>query len=206
MIRLFPLYTVDGKKNSDGKIIEGTSLKQMIKDLPDFKNEKTLLQFRAEQLGVSIMCSPKYHPEIAGEGIEFCWGIAKNAYRRMRFEDKKKKENWHKLVSECTCNKKVITIASVRKFGRRIRCYMLAYLGLEHAKCKEAEGSLHQLCDLDLKIPEMSVQLVKSLVKVYKTPHKCHRNIRDSERKFLSSIADWIKTETNQEDEVMNDE
>ena len=82
------------------------------------------MQYRAEELGVAIECSPKYHPEIAGEGIEFCWGIAKNVYCQMRLEDKKRRENWLKLVSKCTKN--VITIASVREFGKRIRRYMLA--------------------------------------------------------------------------------
>ena len=39
----------------------------------------------------------------------------------------------------------------------------------------------------------MSIQLVERLVKVYKTPHKCHRNILDSEKKFLKSVVNWIK-------------
>ena len=73
-------YSINGKKDENEKVIEGTSLKELIANLPNFKHEKTLLQYRAEQLGVSIQCSPKYHPEIAGEGIEFCWGIAKNTY------------------------------------------------------------------------------------------------------------------------------
>ena len=186
-------YTVDGKKNKDGEINEGSSLKEMIMNLPDFKQEQTLLQYRAEQLGVNIDCSPKYHPEIAREGIEFCWGIAKNFYRTRRLQDKKRRENWLKLVSECTCNKSVITISSVRKFGRRIRRYMLAYHGLEAAKAKQADGSLLHFSDLDLEVPEMSQHLVERLVKVYKSKRKCHRNIFDSEHKFLSSVVDWIK-------------
>ena len=75
-------YTVNGKKmNKNAKdIIPGSSLKELIRNLPDFKEEITLLQFRAQQLGVQVCCSPKYHPEIAGEAIEFCWASSKNTY------------------------------------------------------------------------------------------------------------------------------
>ena len=96
-------YTVDGRKinDSENDIIEGTSLRQLIKNLPDFKEELTLLQFRAKQLGVSLVCSPKYHPEIAGEGIEYAWGCSKNAYRRYSIKEKKKsKERFCELVSD----------------------------------------------------------------------------------------------------------
>ena len=86
-------YSVNGKKDEDGNMIDGTSLKQMVASLPDFKNEVTLLQYRAGQLGVAIDCSPKYHPEIAGEAIEFCWGAAKNHYRTFSIKEKKRKDN-----------------------------------------------------------------------------------------------------------------
>ena len=152
------------------------------------------MQYRAEELGVAIECSPKYHPEIAGEGIEFCWGIAKNFYRKMRLEDKKRRENWLKLVSKCTCNKDVITIASVRNFGKRIRRYMLAYLSIDTVKTKQAEGSLQHFYDIDFKIPEMSIQFVERLIRVYKSPRKCHRNILDSEHKFLVEMVKMIKS------------
>ena len=81
-------------KGDDGIVIPDTNLKEMITNLPDFKAELTLLQYRAKQLGVAVDCSPKYHPEIAGEGIEFCWGIAKNWYCSKNLKEKKGKENW----------------------------------------------------------------------------------------------------------------
>ena len=83
-------YTVLGKQDENGNRIEGTSLRFLLSSLPDFKNEMTLLQYRAEQLGVEIDCSPKYHPEIAGEGIEYVWGFSKGTYRRMPLGTKKK--------------------------------------------------------------------------------------------------------------------
>ena len=95
------------EKNKEGTIIDGSNLKGIVSNLPDFRQEMTLLQFRAKQLGVTVDCSPKYHPEIAGEGIEFCWGIAKNTYRGKSISEKRKKESWMRLVNDCTCNKRL---------------------------------------------------------------------------------------------------
>eukprot|EP00957_Ditylum_brightwellii_P094713 7212731-Ditylum_brightwellii.AAC.1 len=45
----------------------------------DFVEEKTLLQQRAHQFGedlgvsVAVDCTPKGHPNLAGEGIEYTW-------------------------------------------------------------------------------------------------------------------------------------
>ena len=57
---------------------------------------------------------------------------------------------------------------------------MLAYLGIEEAKAKQAGGSPDNFLDLNLRISNMSVRLVERLVKVHKSPHKCHRGILDS--------------------------
>ena len=114
-------YALNGKKDANGDINPETNLKETVSNLPDFKKELTLLQFCAHQLGVTVDCSPKYHPEIVGKGIEFCWGIAKNNYRGRTLAEKKGKENLTQLVRECTCNKSVITIESMRLFGWRIR-------------------------------------------------------------------------------------
>jgi hypothetical protein len=40
----------------------------------DFIEEETLLQYHGRQLGVIIDRTPKCHPEMAGEGIEYNWG------------------------------------------------------------------------------------------------------------------------------------
>ena len=47
---------------------------------PDFLEEETLLQYYARELGVESDRSPKCHPEIAGEGIEFDWGCSYSSH------------------------------------------------------------------------------------------------------------------------------
>ena len=56
----------------NGTINEGIRYKEMKSNLPDFLNEKSRLEFYGDKLGVMVDSSPKYHPELAGEGIEFC--------------------------------------------------------------------------------------------------------------------------------------
>lgn len=159
-----------------------------MKNLPDFKEEVTLLQFRAQQLGVQLRCSPKYHPEIAGEAIEFYWASSKNTYRRHPLKDKRTKEKFVKLVDEC---QKIVTVHAVRTFGRRMRRYILAYHAIEQAKEKQAftDAPLQAEDGGDIHLPEMSLQLVERLVK----RKKSHRNIADSETKYLNFIQPLMR-------------
>ena len=158
----------------------------------------TLLQFRASQLRVTVECSPKFHPKIAGEGVEFCWALGKNTYRMHGVEEKRTKSKYLQLVKECTCSETVITKEEVRKFGRRTRRYMLAYYALEQAKaCKDAADQQdNDGIDSDLiNLPEMSSALVEKIIKVYKKPHKAHRNILDSEKSFLNAAAKIMRAQ-----------
>ena len=161
-----------------------------MQNLPDFKQEITLLQFRAKQLGVSIDCSLKFHPEIAGEGIEFCWGLSKKSYRKYSIEEKRTKCKYLDLVKRCTCNETIITKKMVRLFGRRTRRYVLFYLALEKAKASESGGADTDVGGEAAKdLPEMSASLVEKILKVYKQPHKVHRNIADSEKKVFKKCC-----------------
>lgn len=58
-------YTIEGKIDAFGNKIENSSLKWMLKQLPDFINEQTLLQHNANEIGASVDLTPKCHPEIA---------------------------------------------------------------------------------------------------------------------------------------------
>ena len=61
----------------------------------DFKNQKNAMEELCDTLSaageqsITILTSPKYHCEIAGEGIELNWGFMKKGYRNIPFEDKK---------------------------------------------------------------------------------------------------------------------
>ena len=84
-------YTSDGMKETSSiqpncnvgvtTLIDPTGCKFSIKSLmllqKDFTNEVTLLQYHAGELGAIVDRSPKCHPEIAGEGIEYAWALSK---------------------------------------------------------------------------------------------------------------------------------
>jgi hypothetical protein len=84
-------YTIHGKKDAFGNVNPDTSLKRLMSLLTDFIQEETLLQYHGRLLGVKVERTPKYHPEIAGKGIEYIWGCAKGVYRRLPISEKKSK-------------------------------------------------------------------------------------------------------------------
>ena len=65
---------------------------KILKNLPEFLNELTQLQHIGSLLDVYIDSSPKFHPEIAGEGIEFCWGLSKTLTGCIQLETKRRRQ------------------------------------------------------------------------------------------------------------------
>ena len=55
-------------------------LRTLMSSCKDFVEEKSAMEVLLEKLSskgpnqVSLLVSPKYHDEIAGEGIEYAWG------------------------------------------------------------------------------------------------------------------------------------
>ena len=86
-------YVEKGLKCKNGLLDKTKGYKLLIANLPDFINEKSMLEYYGEKLGVTVDSSPKYHPEISGEGIEYCWGMSKVWYRKQPLEKKRIKTN-----------------------------------------------------------------------------------------------------------------
>lgn len=57
------------------------NIETILRKLPDFKNERTALQHVVESRGHILLLSPKCHPEVAGVGIEYSWGMSKQKFR-----------------------------------------------------------------------------------------------------------------------------
>jgi hypothetical protein len=74
-------YTVHGSKDSMGVIRKNMSLLHLMSNLSDFETQETMLQLKASEMGVFMDRTPKCHCELAGEGVEYAWGCAKNHYR-----------------------------------------------------------------------------------------------------------------------------
>ena len=77
---------------------------------------------------VSLLTSPEFHCEIAGEGIEYCWGLTKRFFRKKLLSEKNTKAKFNDMVIE---SMNYIKKEHVRKFAGKARRYMLAYRNLK---------------------------------------------------------------------------
>ena len=75
-------------------------------------------------MGVLAVRTPKCHCELAGEGIEYSWGCAKNFYCWVTLKRKKGKEDFRSVVRESLSKDKVLTTKRIRHFSRRARQYI----------------------------------------------------------------------------------
>ena len=72
-------YTLDGRRDAiTGKIDLQYSLRSLLGNCRAFKDEETALQFIGTQLGVTILLTPKFHAELACEGVEYSWAHLKS--------------------------------------------------------------------------------------------------------------------------------
>jgi hypothetical protein len=107
---IYDASTIGGKKNGIRGRIEGSGLSELVSSQPNFVNEVTLYQYFTEQRSVPADCqltlirSRKCHPELAGEGIEYCMtGVLPNNgivdKNLLRSGQKTSFENWSSKVS-----------------------------------------------------------------------------------------------------------
>jgi hypothetical protein len=132
----------------------------------DFEEEESMLQSIGSTLGVSIDQTPKCHCKLAGEGIEYSWGCAKNAYQLMPLSIERKKETFWETDRKCLRHD-VLTTEWVRKFSRRAREYICVYHAL-HQGISSAEPE--DTTSIGDKV--VTPVKIEKLVKAFKT-HGC---------------------------------
>jgi hypothetical protein len=100
-------YTEKGSVNKFGILDKTTSTTLLLAKQPNFIGELTLLQYYATKLGITANCTPKCHPELASEGIEYLWSLAKLFYRGTRIKRKRNRNMFNRLVQEYLCEKRI---------------------------------------------------------------------------------------------------
>ena len=119
-------------------------LRKLMADCTDFKNEKSAMAHLFDQLSTKGECrlillvSPKYHCEIAGEGIEYVWGLIKKWFRAISMIDNKTKKKVEQEIMKCVSK---VSKQHINRFAARCRRYMLAYTNQARLK-RDAEPSL----------------------------------------------------------------
>ena len=121
------------------------NMEQVLGGLPDFKNERTALQHTVEKRGHILVLSPKFHPEVAGVGIEYSWGMSKLKFRREINDEVP--ENLHRNILASMCRETtILTLSRIRRFARCTRDYCRAYLRLEKdVDGTESRGSIEKM-------------------------------------------------------------
>ena len=132
----------------------------------DFKNEKSQMKYILEdRLKVRLRMTPKCHPEIAGQGIEYAWGYAKLRFRQ--YVNDAEGSNLERNV-RASLSTEVLTNERISKFIRKSRDYKLTYLFLVDSI-------------LGVKNCSYSHNIIEAITKKFKH----HRSALDSDFKFI---------------------
>ena len=170
-----------------------TSLKHLMSLLTDFIEEETLLQYHGRLLEVKVVRTPKCHPEIAGEGIEYDWGCGKGFYCRLPLSAKKTKNKFRESVKKSLDRNTVLTVLRRRLFSKRACEYMVAYSILDNNDNNSEEevvGLVGGGGDNEPETkPHMTAYLIEKIVKQYKS----HRSAADFDAGFINGIVDKMR-------------
>jgi len=178
-------FTLNGRKNPvTGLIDESTSLRAILDKCTDFQNELSALQALGKDLGVVVDSTPKYHPELAGEGIKYSWGHAKGIYRRTPLAQKKGRDNFLDLVRKCCDPVEEITVKRVRSMARRARSYICTYFYLAQQNRIPIGVPIEQHNENIAQEQKLLFTEIESLV----TKFRSHRCALDFDHRFISSL------------------
>ena len=160
--------------------------KDQMHALSDVADQVTMLEQFLRSRGHHILLSPKYHPEVAGCGIEYIWGFAKYQFRRNinNYVAKDLGDNVVKSLNTISENK-------VLRAARKTRDYCRAYLTVEQKKRKMRDEKKEWTAEDEKALLEVwSLPNLEKMKKVYKT----HRNILDLDCSFVRqevTDVDW---------------
>ena len=134
----------------------------------------------------SILFTPKFHCELAGEMIEYAWGMTKRIYRSMAMKLKRSTKIFNLLVRSCVM---AVSLVSARRFSAKARRYMLIY---------------HHLCLLNSKTIEDSQRLHEKIEKMNNV-YRSHRDMNTIDGVFITEvIRDYICIKIEESNEIWN--
>ena len=112
-----------GTKGAGGVVGESTSLLSLMAKCDDFKDETTAMHGLMAVLGIWMEQTPKGHPELAGRGVEYCWGKSKYEFRKHN-NFVSSKENFEKRVMAALAS---VTLKRSRAYLHKANDYKRAY-------------------------------------------------------------------------------
>ena len=159
-----------------GQVLEPSSLRALMAQCTNFKEEETALKCLGQQLGLRVPFTPNFHCKFVGEGIECNWAHAKAKMWITPLREKKGRVNFIALVMKCICPETVLTKARIRKFSARARAYISTYYHLSSRDCDVASipGGDPDVRTLgnDAEKQQLLYKEIEQLMKKFKT-HRC---------------------------------
>jgi len=116
---------------------------------------------------------------MAGEGIEYLWGCAKQYYHLLPIKEKRGIKAFRESVNKSLSQNR-LTVDRQRMFSRRAREYMKAYKSIERVTQNKGEF-------IDT---QMSHSLIETILKRY----KIHRCASDFDSKFIRETVDKMRS------------
>ena len=143
-------YTLKGKVNQKNEILpehRRFSLRSLMSDCADLKEEKSAIEVLLLDLSkksidnhrkIELLVSPKYHCELAGEGVEYAWGMMKRYFRSLSLDKKNTKGKFEKVVRETV--EGCVSKKNMELFSARCQRYMMAYSCLNNKDDKHSKS------------------------------------------------------------------
>ena len=116
---------------------------------------------------------PKFHCELAGEGIEYAWGVMKRIYRKQPMKVKRSSKGFQSLVWECV---KASSINSAQLLSRKTRRYMMVH----HHRRLELKSE-----NKSGAVSDWSHQKTEMFHKIYRS----HRDVNIIDGVFISKMT-----------------
>jgi len=185
--------TVAMRKLMDGGegLPEHLDMKRVLARQPDFLAEKCALQQMIEDRGHIFLKSPACHPEIAGYGIEYCWGYSSTIFRKI---NDCTAANLEKNVGIALSNEN-LTLERVWKYSRRTRDYMRMYYKLAESledNPQLTEGISHKFYEENrnkIKLESRKLvcpPIVDDFLRHCGRQYSYHRNVAEIESNFIN--------------------
>lgn len=167
------------KKRNISQISDANNLFLTLSRCPDFKHEQSAIHMMLEDEGFICLLSPKCHPELAGEGVEYCIGNTKMYFRRKTNTTiaSELKSNVLKAVNMINAKE-----ATRMHYPRRCREYMRLYRKLSEQLEQGADGKITEAALQQMPTFEKLEQMVRH--------QPTHRNIEELDRDFLRKTAE----------------
>ena len=142
-----------------------------------------MLEWVGAQIGLKVVLTPKCHPELAGEGIEYIWGMTKSNYRSTPLCDKGGKK--FETAVEASHSRDFMTIGRMRAAARKARSFIMGYMIINAQRVQDEEGNPVSIQEIILNNDPAD------LVKIHemKTRYNSHRNALDFAGGFVKILG-----------------